>query len=41
MLYSTRYQNKRVPLYVVVGGTVSSAAYFLLGNRAQSPHVGS
>lgn len=35
----TWYQNKRLPLYFVVGGTFASGVTFLLYNRASHPSV--
>lgn len=36
---ATWYQTKRLPLYVVVGGTFGSAVTYLLYNRALHPQV--
>lgn len=36
---STWYQTKRIPLYLVVGGTFASAVTFLSYNRSQHPQV--
>lgn len=36
---STWYQTKRIPLYLVVGGTFAAGVTFLTYNRAQHPTV--